>query len=279
MNTAEDLNDYDFFGSVEGLFEDLVSEQGAASGGVRFPYTYVGLPGTYMFRLYPENHNGRTRFLRELWAHKLHNNRRVLTKREDKRLDDLISWAENEGLKDKKKGAWKYKARSDGILMAHLFKGPKDKYIHEGTTCLVLNYKQVDALKAYFRSIEANDGKLEDYLDPRKSCPAICLTIANDKDKTISMGISGGPMNPTLVELPPMSLPEGIEFTGLDNLYVKSDSFLTDEDYLAFELALKKDVSEYLAYKASLGDAHNPEEAKEKGYEIPPQTSENNLGK
>lgn len=266
--------DYGFFDSVKGGYNDIIAPDSTGDSSEEyFPMSYANTPGTYKFRIYPENYNGRPRFYREVWHHKLPQkdgekikNIKAISPLNDNRISDIIVWAEKEGLKSKKNGAWKYKSSKYGVLMVHMYEAPENKYIKKGSTGLVLNYKQIDEFKNFLQSIETSGSDLLSFLDPRNSNPGLVMNISADRKTTF--GVTGGPMKAINFELPPMELPVGHKFEGLDKVYVNSDQFVTDEMVAKFREFIEEEVEKYQEYVEARGLTNNPEDG-EQGYQIP----------
>ena len=249
--------DYGFFDQVEDTnYENLIGQDSKTQNNNDFfPLSYGNVEGTYKFRIYPENYNGRPRFLREVWSHKLEDGKRVIAHKDDTRVKEIIDWATEKGLTNRKDGAWKHAAMKHGILMVYMFDAPSNKYVKkEQATAFILEWRQLDALKAFFQSIEENGTNLLDFLHPGKANPGIVMTVSGQgKEQKVNCSVTGGPMNVTKLELPPMELPAKHPFTGLDHIYVDVNDTITDEQLASFKEYIEDKVEKYEEYK----DAQN----------------------
>lgn len=266
------MSDYDFWD--EG-FDDMIKEQrknssSSASKDDRFPISYFGEAGTYIFRLYPEKYNGKPRIIREVWSNQLHNYRRVLTKKGDNRIDDLVKEAQDKKLDNNNIKLWRHKKSQDGIMMGYIISAPEGKYIQPAgnASAIVMNWRQLQALDSFFKSIEAEGASLRKFLHPGKPSNAIKMTIDKvQKGKKTETIINVSATTTADYELPPMEsvLPEGIEFKGLDDIHVKADAYLTDELYAEFKKYYDEKIEEVLKFRGQA--THNPKDSStEEGY-------------
>lgn len=265
------MSDYDFFD--EG-FDEMIDEQKKSSSGPtdKFPISYFGAEGTYIFRLYPENYNGKPRMRRVVWSNQLNNFRRVLTEKGDTRIDDLVKEAIDKKYESKSAGFWRHKKNQDAIFMGYLYSAPENKNIQkpETASAFIMNWLQLKQLDAFFDGLEEEGVSLRKFLHPGKPSNAIKMTIRKEqKGKKTETLINVSATTNADYELPPMesALPEGMEFPGLDNLHVKADAFLTDELYADFKKYYDEKVAKILEFRAgNIQDPSNVEQ--EQGYEV-----------
>ena len=265
------MSDYDFFD--EG-FDDMRTEEKKSTSGesTKFPISYFGVEGTYIFRLYPENHNGKPRMRRVVWSNQLHNYRRVLTKKGDTRIDDLVQEAKDKKLDSPKVGFWRHKKSQDAIMMGYLYSAPENKNIQKPDTAsaFVMNWAQLKQLDAFFESLEEEGVSLRKFLHPGKASKAIKMTIRKEKKgkKTETMINISATVNDEY-ELPPMeeALPAGIKFPGLDNIHVKHDAHLTDELFADFKKFYDDKVAKLTEFHSD--NVQNPgDSSQEQGYQV-----------
>lgn len=262
-------DDFDFF---EQGFEEMVSDQkkSAKTTSTKFPISYFSQPGTYIFRLYPENYNGKPRMRRIIWSNQLHKFKRVLSTKEDKRVDNLLNQYKNYSNDFTK--LWSHKVKQEAIMMGFLISGPKHKNIQpENTASLfVLDWKQLSALDSFFNSLEAEGASLRSFLHPNKPSNAIKITVEKvqkgEKTETV-VNVSATMSSEYTLPAMDLSLPNGIEFPGLDNLHVPINSILTDDLFNEFKTHVEQKVKEYSQFKEK--NNYNPEDQnQEKGYQI-----------
>ena len=264
-------DNYDFF---DDGFDDMMSEQkkssSAVSSDTRFPISYFGEPGTYIFRLYPENYNGKPRMRRVVWSNQIHGYKRVLTQKDDKRIDDLLASVKD--YDSKSAGFWRHKKSQDAIMMGYLYSAPEGKSIKPKNTdsAFVMNWLQLKNLDMFFDGLEEEGVSLRQFLHPNKPSNAIKMTIQKvTKGKKTETLITVSATQRNDYELPEMSesLPEGVQFTGLDDIHVKADAFLTDELYAEFEkdiLTRKAQIEEFRA--SNIQDPSDSDQ--EQGYKV-----------
>lgn len=264
------MSDYSFWDKgFDAMVEEREKQKSSASKG-RFPISYVGKSGTYIFRIYPEEYEGRARTERVVWTNQLHNYKRVINKPDDTRIDDLVKEAKERDLDSKTEGFWRHKKSKDVILMAYLISAPEDKYIQPaGTaTALILTSKQFEQYQSFLMGLAEEGIKEKDFLNPTKPNHAIKMKIdrvqENNSTKVI---INVSATTSADYDLPDMEtvLPEGVEFTGLDDIFVKPDAVLTDELYAEFKQYYDDKVAKVLKFKGE--STYSPEDKNaESGY-------------
>lgn len=264
------MSEYDYF---EDGFEEMIKDQKKGSTGVkdRFPVSYFGAEGTYIFRLYPENYKGKPRMRRTVWSNQLHNYRRVLTKKGDTRIDDLVKSAQEQGFDGKTTGFWKHKKNQDAIMMGYLISAPENKSIQKpgSATAIIMNWLQIESLDSFFDSLEEEGVSLRKFLHPGKPSRAIKMTIKKvQKGKKMETIVNCSSTQDDTYELPPLkeALPEGMEFPGLDEIHVKSDQYLTDELFEEFKKYYDEKINKIKEFK---GNSHDPQDgSKDQGYQV-----------
>ncbi len=251
--------DYGFF---EDNFDKGLEEQKKAGGssGPRIPLIYMYEEGTYTFRLYPENYKGAPRWMRHLWYNKLHGWNRVISTKEDKRVDTLCEEYEKLGLKSRKNGAWLHKTQKQGIMMAYLIKAPKKYKEHEGkAVCLVLNWQHMQGWSSFEENYDEDDMgfSYREFLHPMKEAPGIKMSVEIEQGATKKTHVNVSATRSTY-DLPSLreSLPEGVEFKGLDYLYVSTESVLTDKLFEEFKAHLDSELSKLQAHQSQ--NQYNP---------------------
>jgi len=269
------MSNYDFF-EDESSFEEMrkseKKETSSKNSGDRFPITYFGAEGTYIFRIYPENYHGKPRMRRIVWSNQLHNYQRVLSKKDDSRIDDLIKKASDEKLDSQSTGFWRHKRSQDAIMLGYLIQAPESKNIQEAGTAsaFVMNWLQLQSLESFFDSLEEEGMSLRKFLHPGRPSHAIKMTIKKvKKGKKTETLINVSSTTSNDFELPPMeeALPEGTKFPGLDELHVKADAFLTDKLYSDFKKYYDEKVSKVMEFRNQ--NQHDPQDStKEQGYEV-----------
>lgn len=265
-------DNFDFY--IENFDEkvgnDLVSNGSNYEEKARFPITYAGQEGTYVFRIYPDNYKGKPRFWRLLTTNQLQNYKKVIKPKNETRIDDLIAEAKEKGVDDYTSGLWKHKKKTEAVMMVYLVSAPEGKYIQPaGTaTALVLSYKQLEAVKGCFKDLQDDGVNIMEFLHPNKTSNAIRLTISKQKKgKKTETTIRVLPTTSSEYDLPDINevLPEGIEFTGLEETYVLPDQEITDEEFEDFKTFFNEEVNKFLNSRAEF----NPEDPEtEKGYDI-----------
>lgn len=267
------MSDYDFF---EDGFDDMVKEQKKSSPSssekTRFPISYLGAPGTYIFRLYPENYNGKPRMRRVVWSNQLNNYKRVIPDKGDTRVDDLVKEAIEQKLESKTAKFWSHKKTQDAIMMGYLYSGPEHKNIQPSNTAsaFIMNWKQLKGLDSFLEGLEAEGVSLRKFLHPGKPSNAIKMVIEKTGSgiNTVTTINFSSTVNSDF-ELPPMteSLPQGMEFPGLDEIHVSTSAVLTEELFQDFKKYHTEKVSKIL--KDRNGSAQSPGDPdKEQGYKV-----------
>ena len=248
-----------------------------------FPTCFTYTPGTYKFRVYPEVYNERLRYCRDVWYHPLmkkgENGKpyrfNAVPKKDDTRINDLINAAESAGFKKGENAPWKHKLKRVGVLFGHIYDSPEGKYTTEGTSAIILEYKALDAFNELMDRIEKREGHqgILNLINPKQDAPAFSLTVSPDRKK-YEMSLTGGFSDPVNFELPEtIELPGGFKYEGLDNLYMKEGTYLTDEQFLEFKDYFDEQVQQYLEFQDSMNSANKNTES---GYNI--REEENNLG-
>jgi hypothetical protein len=263
------MDSYDFW---EDGCETMLQEQKKqnSSSEERFPVTYVGTEGTYIFRIYPENYKGTPRLFRTVWSNRLHNNRRVISEKEDRRIDDLVQKAKDNGWDSKKEGFWKHKTKQEGIMMAYLISAPEGKYIAapNSATALVLGWQHLQSLDMFLQDLEKEGASVMKLLHPGKPNPAIKMIVRKvTKGKKSETQVNCSFTASNDFELPPLSetLPEGIKYEGLDQIHVSVDSKLTDEMFDEFKKYYDEKVQKIIEFASS--EAYDPKNQNlEQGY-------------
>lgn len=275
-NNYDDEN-YEFFfkGFDEKVAKSMTTTASESSlkERVKFPITYAGQEGTYIFRIYPDNYKGKPRFFRMLTINQLPNNKKVFKPMNENRIDKLITEANEKGIDNFTSGLWKNKWKTEAVMMVYLISAPDGKYVQPSgsASALILNYKQLEAINLYFKGLEKNEGvDIMDFLNPLEPRNAIKLTITkqrNGKKEETIIGVSGTTSSD--YELPPMKevLPEGITFEGLEETYVKPDQLLTEDEFEDFKTYLNEVIREYNTKKEKETFDPNSSEA-EKGYKV-----------
>lgn len=264
---------FDFF-DEEG-FDEMITEQKKATSEAKkyIPNTKAWTEGDYIFRIYPELYNGKPRMRRTVWTHQLHDYKMVLSPKDDNRINDLIWDAKERGYNPMTTLFWKNRSNKETIMMVELYSGPESKYIHEGTTALILNDLQVQGLDSFLESIENEGISLRSFLNPNKPNYAIKMNIskvakAGSKKKTTKINFSNTmksnyELNPSIEA----GLPDGVKFEGLDNVYVREDSALTEEQFASFKEYYDAKLLEIDKAAASHNEDPNASSANA-GYEV-----------
>ena len=257
-------------------FDDVVGKDLTSSNSfskedrVKFPVTYAGQEGTYIFRMYPDNYKGKPRFWRLLTTNQLQNYKKVIKPKTETRMDDLIADAKEKGVDDYTSGLWKHKKKTEAVMMVYLISGPDGKYVQpSGTaTALILSYKQLEAIKGFLSGIQEEGTNIMEFLHPEEASNALKLTIRKQKKgKKTETSINVSSTTSSDYHLPDMNevLPEGVDFIDLESTYVKPDQLITDEEFEDFKTFFNDKVNELLNNK----EEYNPESSEtEKGYEV-----------
>jgi hypothetical protein len=248
------------------MFSEQKKEKESTTKFAKFPISYCSKEGTYIFRIYPENYNGKPRMRRVIWSNTLHKFRKVLAVKGDNRISDLLK--EYEDCNNQKTMLWRHKAKQEAIILAYLISAPKDKNIREDNSAslLVLDNTQMNALDGFLSSLEEEGVSLRNFLHPNKPSNAIKMVVKKDGKKFL-VNFSATTNNEYI--LPPLNeaLPQGIEFNGLDKLHVPTDAFLTDELFNEFKTHIEKECLEVRKFKEN--NVYNPkDQEQERGYDV-----------
>lgn len=258
--------DYDFYEENFDKGVEASAGKAAKTEIVKFPTAYAYEGGTYKFRVYPENYNGIPRWIRYMDFHQLHNYRKVITKEfgGEPAVNKIIERAENAGLKSRKNGAWRHKKSNEAVMLVYLIQAPeKYKDLEGKAVALVLNWQHIKSWKLFTAQLEEDPEDFgytyKQFLDPRAETPAIKMVVHKEQkgaSKQTSVNISA---TGNTFELPKLSeaLPDGIEFTGLDDLYVKESSTLNDKLLEEFEKYIDGQIAELEKHRSE--NQYNPE--------------------
>ena len=260
------MSDYDFF--EDGIDELLVSQKKESAVGTKqkFPVSYMSKEGTYIFRLYPENYHGKPRMRRIIWSYQLDKFRRVLSNKDDNRVDSLLESVKQYDNPSNK--FWSHKKKQEAIMLGYLIGAPTDKNIQPAGTAslLVMNWIQMSSLDSFFESLEEEGIRLKDFLNPKNRSNAIKMTIKKvQKGKKTETVVNVSATSSSDYELPPLVdvLPNGVEFPGLDYLHVKHDAKLTDEIFSEFKKFIMDKVNKTREVKEK--NSYNPDEDNQEG--------------
>jgi hypothetical protein len=215
------------------------------------PICFFG-EGNYIFRIYPDRDpNGFARIIKKAYFH----NRKVpveglyLRFWEDDRINKLFREAEEAGL-EKIWGNFLYMYRSQerGYMMAHLYESPpgNEYALAKKSYGVVLDRRQVFAIQDFIAELHPEDKR--SLLDPNNAAPAIKLSITRGSGKAnVSCGIAGMQR----LELPPLEFKDEdgspIEYTGLDNIYIKETDKISDEDFFKLRKAVSEEIANFKA--------------------------------
>jgi hypothetical protein len=263
------MSDYSFF---DDQFDDMISNQKSESGTfVGIPTTYLTTPGTYFFRIYPENYKGAPRLRRTIWSHKLVKQKIIALPKEDTRITELVNKLKEKGPKKGPKSAFTHALKFEGVFLGYIIKAPEGKYVAKANTvsALVMNGKQLDGFQSFIENFGEEGASLKQFLDPRLKAKAIKLVVTSKKgangnnEYTHSFSKTDGEYDlPNLED----SLPEGVVYEGLDNLYVKTSQTLTDKLYSEFKNMVEANLREFEAYQTT---KQNPDdEDSTPGYDV-----------
>lgn len=173
--------------------------------------------GKYVFRIYPfrRKKDGAPAIIRRIFTHRLPETRPVL------QSDEVVKILEN-AEKCGVKNLWKMFPREVGLMMVHLYECPVSDYTKPGMDiCLRLDPKEIFAIYRFLDE-ELKPNEKIDLLNPNAENHPITLSISgggNKKQASAYVNTFG-----KTVVLPKMKLPEGVEWKGMEEVYLSETS-------------------------------------------------------
>lgn len=245
------------------MFEDLQKEaqqqvDDASKSTATFGYLDLGI---YRLRIYPEVKNGRLRYRRDIWVHRISGVGNFICQG-----DNCPLCAQAKRLRDaKKKNAFKFESQLLSIMPVYIASySEKSEYIKVETPTHVIagRWAIQDALNRFIA--ETRPADLRDIFDVTNDFNFIRLDISESDDGKwkVSVGLD------TFKGSAP-ALPE--DFPKTDEIYLKDDDFATPEQIAK----VAKIVSEELAKGV---DFRDPGEATHQKAEKPSSKSADILG-
>lgn len=256
------------------FFDDSKFDKGreAVESAKYIPKIFASTEGNYIFRPYLEDTGQEYRFMRTVYNNQLHNNIKVIAppRGEDNKVDNLALEYKQKGLSD----AWKNLTRTDGVMLVYLIKAPKKYESHEGSVVsLVLSWQHRSQWINFENNFDpvTHGMSLKDFMKAAHSfegSPGIRMHVSREKKKRKTETIVNFEATRQDIELPPLedALEEGVEFEGLDSLYIPHDKVITDKYFMDFKEDLEDRLIEALKFKSQNQFSPETVEESDRGY-------------
>ena len=228
--TNIDVSDDDF-SSMKEESDKILEEQESKVNNVP---VFFPASGKYLIRVYPDrDSNGKLRYFKRVFTHKLkgisdqgkeiNNIKCYFTKG----IEDKLDAAERSGALTKSE-ARQHKAKEQYYVLVRLIDCPVSEWHSAGKEyIMVLNKFQSSKFIEFFSSL-SND-QIKNCLNIKEPYYPIEINFEQQENSSFPPGISSIKFSGEKIKFDSMILPSGVEWKGLDNVYINESTTLSDK--------------------------------------------------